>query len=71
MSFDELWRLNAGEEPMLGDSVVDTERSGLSDGSIYDSYALDDLDEAEVCRFLKWLEESLMFNSPDGHSTGS
>ncbi|MBV8073664.1 MAG: hypothetical protein JO270_27470 [Acidobacteriaceae bacterium] len=57
MTFDELWRLKP--EPKHPDSVEDAETMELF-ADCSESYpAFGDLDEAEVSRFIEWLEEGL------------
>jgi hypothetical protein len=62
MTFDELWRLDLWRRPGADPTAARREVER------FDNPALDDPDEAEVSRFIEWLEKSLMSGHSDGLS---
>ena len=69
MTFDELWRLDATLKRAFTDSFDQAEGVERSDDSASSDPVLDDPDEGEINRFLKWLEESLQSGIPNGRLT--
>jgi len=61
MTFDELWRLDLERKSGIDSAAKERE-------VVRSDTAPDAPDEAEVNRFLEWLEKSLMIDNSDGTS---
>ena len=61
MTFDELWRLDLERKSGIDSAAKERE-------VVRSDTAPDAADEAEVNRFLEWLEKSLMIDNSDGTS---
>jgi hypothetical protein len=61
MTFDELWRLDLERKSGVDSAAKERE-------VVRSVTAPDAPDEAEVNRFLEWLEKSLMIDNSDGAS---
>jgi hypothetical protein len=61
MTFDELWRLDLERKSGVDSAAKERE-------VVRSDTAPDAADEAEVNRFLEWLEKSLMIDNSDGTS---
>jgi len=67
MTFDELWRRNLPrKDPDIPSPDSQGEASFFRDPAFGDS-DFENLDEAEVNRFLEWLEETPMIDDLGGH----